>query len=417
MGDFFQDYFAYVGESEVPDTFNRWTAISLIGSILGRQYWFPFRPKNIYPNLYIMFMGVPATRKTTAINIGTEVLRMAEYKQLAPDRMSRESFLDELNYINQPENLIGDDLEALFDMNIDYPFEMTIHAEEFVNFIGQGDTDYLMTLTTLYDNLPVYDNPKVTRKRVKVPKPTINLLGACTPDTLNKALPPHLIGTGTMSRILFIHAHSTDKKLLIPYIPTPEQVKDIGAKLKAIKETVKGQARITPDAFKVMNYIYQNQRPLEDPRFAHYSGRRITHLWKLAMIHAAARLQTEISVEDVLAANTVLVVAEHEMPTALGHLGRSKVSISQHAMVEYLDQQGLPVTVRDLYRVFISDFNREAEFHSCLMDLYNSGKIKYVELPNGIKGMTVVQRSLPAWAKDILVPEVLTQQERDRIGI
>ena len=419
MEGFFRDYFAYAGESEVPDTFNRWTAISLVSSIIGRQAYLVFGHKELYPNTFILLQGQPASRKSTAISIGTRLLKATGYARFASDRMSRQTFLDEMARINQPDNM-GIPLEQQFEMPLDYPYEMTVHANEFIDFIGQNDKDYLMLLTNLYDNLPEYSNPKLSSKSVIVRKPTINFIGGSTPENLNMAFPSTAMDTGTLSRILFIHSNPSPKKILIPQRPPPEAMVTMLNWLAEIKKKVQGAFTITEDALSALDYIYQNFEPLEDSRFSFYSGRRLDHLLKLSMIMAATRLSTTMDIDDVVTANSILGVAEFSMHKALGHFGRSKQSTIMHSIIEYMETVGKPVVLKELYTVFVSDFNKETEFMSMIMDMQNSGRIRAVNIGTEEvrkPAFEVVKKKLPKWIAQMIVPDVLTDQELHSVGM
>lgn len=366
-------------------------------------------------------MGSPAVKKSTAIKLGTQVLRQSNYNLMAPDRMSRQSFLEEMYRINQPEHRWGvdpNDIEAIWDLPTSYPYEMTIHAGEFIDFIGQNDKDYLMLLTSLWDNLPGYSNPKVSKSSVNVQEPTINLVGGATTENLNMAFPPNMMDTGTLSRFIFVHATPTGKKVLFPKPTTKERMQKIVDHLNLVKETVKGDAVFDADAQELLHHVYEEMRPHEDPRLAHYSGRRLTHLFKLCMIHAAARVSTNISVEDVTRAHTVLMAAEHNMPSALGHFGRNKQSITQHAILDYLETQNKPATLATIYSVFSADFSRESDFQTLMFDLFQSGKITMDDnVQTGIKEVNLKPRVLPAWSQDLMIPDYLTDQELAMIGM
>lgn len=333
--------------------------------------------------------------------------------------MSRQTFLDEMARINQPDNM-GIPLEQQFEMPLDYPYEMTVHANEFIDFIGQNDKDYLMLLTNLYDNLPEYSNPKLSSKSVIVRKPTINFIGGSTPENLNMAFPSTAMDTGTLSRILFIHSNPSPKKILIPQRPPHEAMITMLNWLAEIKKKVQGAFTITEDALSALDYIYQNFEPLEDSRFSFYSGRRLDHLLKLSMIMAATRLSTTMDIDDVVTANSILGVAEFSMHKALGHFGRSKQSTIMHSIIEYMETVGKPVVLKELYTVFVSDFNKETEFMSMIMDMQNSGRIRAVNIGTEEvrkPAFEVVKKKLPKWIAQMIVPDVLTDQELHSVGM
>lgn len=421
MEGFFKDYLTYVGESEAPDIFHRWTGISIVASMLGRDVYFPYGHTNIYPNQYILLQGLPASRKSTALGLGTKLLKATKYTRFAPDRMSRQAFINEMHAMNQPESMGLDPMDFL-DMNVnqDWPHEMTIHASEFIDFIGQHDKDYLMLLTGLWDNPPDYKNPKVTKTSTTVLQPTVNMLAANTPENLNLAFPAGSMDTGTLSRIIFVHGAPSGKTILIPQGPPKGSQETMVQRLLDIKKTVRGPATLTATAREACEYIYaqSRQKGIADPRFTYYNGRRMTHLWKLILVVMAMRNSTEITDRDVLEANTILAMTEHGMPQALGHFGRSKQSVILHDIVEWIRGSDRPVTMVELYKSFSQDFNGEREFQTCIADLQNSRKLVAINNAEGeFKGFTVKEDSFPKWMLALLMPEVLTTQERATIGV
>lgn len=379
--------------------------------------WFNFGHSKIYPNMYLLLMGAPAARKSAAIGVGTGLLRKAGYKKMAPERMSREAFLDELKSINEPNLLDAGSLEALLDAVDEDVSEFTIHASEFIDFMGQGDKDYLMLLTTLYDNLDSYRNPKVVRKSIEIAKPTVNLLGAATPENLNMAFPANMMDTGTLSRFLFIHADPTKEKILIPSgCEDPTVEKQLVERMKAIRE-LKGAMSLGEDAEVLLDGIYKIAEPLRDQRFSYYSGRRLNHLIKLSMIHAASRLSMTISAEDVLSANTILCAAEARMPEALGNFGSGRNSQVIHSVIQYIDQRPQKLTVPELYRVFSHEFTKHGEFLQVMEDLVQAARIKLIKGTDGKVVIEVRKATISEWALDLLMPEILTKSERAAIGI
>lgn len=371
----------------------------------------------IYPTQYILLHGLPATRKTSAITIGTNLLKAAGYKRFAPSRMSRQAFAMEMYAMNQPEHL-GLDLADMLSLETDYPYEMTAHAGEFLDFIGQHDLDYLSLLTTLWDNPDEYDNPKANGKAVRLHRPTVNLLGASTPKNMSIAFPATAMDTGNLSRMIFVYADPVPKsaRMLTPEAPSSEAAKKVTQRLIDIGK-LKGEVTITKDAEEIMNYIYMTADDHPDPRLQYYSGRRVTHLWKLAMISAAMRNSLEISEYDVISSNSYLAVAEHTMSSALGNFGRSRQSAITHDIVEWLRAQGIPLSRAAIYRNFSRDFSGEQEFQAVMDDLTNAGWIVHLSADGKSLGYTTMEQPFPKWLNGLVAPHVLTQAERDIAGL
>ena len=85
-----------MGESESPAVYHRWTALSILGALLGRNVYLPFGNSEIYPNMYVMLMGSAGARKGTAINPGRKLLRAAGYNTFAADAVSKEMLVEDM---------------------------------------------------------------------------------------------------------------------------------------------------------------------------------------------------------------------------------------------------------------------------------------------------------------------------------
>lgn len=387
-----------------------------MGTLLGRDLYFKQGHKNVYANQYILLQGLPATRKSTAMGIGTKLLKAAGYKRFSPERMSRQAFINELHAMNQPEAM-GLDLMDMLDMPMEWDYEMCIHATEFVDFVGQHDKDYLMLLTRLWDNEDEYSNPKISKSSIKVKNPTINMLAANTPANLNLAFPAGSMDSGTFSRIIFVHGADTGKRILVPSGPGPGSEQAMVNRLVEIKKQMKGPVTMTPNAREALEYIYRHAEGIQDPRFSYYNGRRLTHLLKLILVVLAMRLSTEVTDQDVLQANTILGMTEYGMPQALGHFGRSHQSITLNNLIEWLRSVGRPITLAEIYKAFAADFNSERDFQSSIQDLQNSGRLIPVSQGDKFLGFTIMDDAFPKWMLPLMLPDLLTKQERAFIGM
>lgn len=406
MRDFFTEYMSYVrlDASEAPANYHRWACASIIGAMLGRQVHLPFGPLKIYPNQYIMLMGPPATKKGTVIGISKKILEQAGYTRFAADRTSKERFLVDMKSFDTME----DDLELL---TFDAPCESYITAGEFVDFIGQGDIGFMMTLTNLWDNLKSYEHKKITGKSVTVNEPTINLLGGSTATTFLIAFPPEALGTGALSRLLLIHGESSGVKVAWPEALDELQRSLLVVRLREMKDKISGDMQITPEGRKIASEIYHEQIAVDDMRFSHYMQRRQIHLLKLSIILAACDVSNTISATNVIRANTMLAMAEKKMPKALGEFGASKYSDATNKVIEYLSSRIKPASSQEIWKVVQKDLNKPSELNDILLNLKTAEKIQIISVM-GKTGYLPMHRANVEWKDKFLDLEWLTPQER-----
>ena len=402
--DYFQKYLDYVGHSESPIIYHRWTSIAIIAALLCRNIHIPFGHSVIYPNMYLQLMGAPGTRKSTAISIGKKLLKEVGYHRFAPDRMSKERFLMEM----APPELDGldEDLELLV---FDKPSEIFVVAEEFGDFMGMNNMEFLTMLTKLWDNMESYTHPKIHGKSVEVFQPTVNILSGNTIQGLALTIPPEGLGNGFMSRVLFIYAEETGIKITFPIPPNQDLSTVLVDHLKAIKE-LKGVVHYHKDAKHLLDRMYKEYIGIDDHRFKPYGTRRFTHLLKLCMIFAAADLRTEIREVDTLKANTLLHHTELNMPKALGEFGRSRYADVSGVVLSILDKTDVPLTLNELWKFVNKDLNRLAELGDLIRGLLAADKIQVMTIA-GKQGYMPLHQDTKEWSPDLLIDGFITPKE------
>lgn len=406
--DFFNKYFAYVGETEAPAIYHRWTALSCLGALLGRQVWLPFGHGTIYPNQYIMLMGSPGTRKGTAMNIGAKLLRAAGYSRFCPDRLSKERFLMEMKPYNAEEILPDADLETLV---IDAPAEVYVVAEEFTDFVGQGGMEFMTMLTKLWDNMSRYEHPKIHGKSIVVDKPTVSIFGGNTVQGLALAIPPEALGNGFMSRMIFVYSDPTSKKITFPPPIDTDLRASLVEHIREIRENLKGEMAYTPQAKVLLDKIYKGFIEIDDLRFKHYTTRRFTHLLKLSIIIAASKLSMVVDEATVVEANTVLASAERRMPKALGEFGKSKYSEVSNNILDLLHKTHKPLSINDIFKKVGKDLTKITELSDIMKSLVYSEKVQIVTIA-GHQGYMPLQIAAKEWPADLINESYLTAEER-----
>lgn len=381
--DFFDAYFEYVDKTEPPRIYHRWCCISGIATLLGRNLVLPHGHFKLFPNQYIMLVGGSGSRKSTAIRIIKGLLQGVGYDTIAAEKTSKEKFLLDLQ-----DGLFGDesaDNEAL-DLNKSVLWkedqtvrECLIAADEFNDFVGNGNIDFLSLLGSLWDFDGIYKARVKNSKSVAIPYPTINMLAGNTSDRLASAIPIDAIGQGFTSRILLIHGERSEKRFSIPPTPSKEETDKILAKLQQIKNVCRGTATIQPEALELLDRLYHSWEGLEDSRFSAYSTRRFGHLLKLCIVFAAARYSTEISSGDVRYCNTVLTYTEAVMPRALGEFGKAKNAGTTNKVLEYLlANDTTPQSIVAIWKAIPGELDKMPDLSTILMNLDKSGKIQNV---------------------------------------
>lgn len=379
--DFFSSYLEYTSAAEPPAVFQRWCAIAGIGALLGRQYFFQHGHKNIYPNIYCMLLGSPGTRKSTSIKLMKSILMKAGYTTIAAEKSTKEKFLldlagEDTGTAADVDNIL--DRNLFGDSNDRDASEMFIMADEFNDFFGNGNLEFISLLGTLWDFSGTYKNRIKNGKSVSIPDPTISILGGNTPTGFSIAFPPEILGQGFFSRILLIHGEPNGKRIAFPESPSEHSTAQLIEYLREIKSRVFGPAQLTGTAKRLLNQIYQLNPKVADVRFESYSNRRFEHLLKLCLIVSSARFSTEITDGDVIYANTILAHAEQYMPRALGEFGKARNSDVTHKVLQIIYDAPGAVSFKEIWRHVQPDLEGMKFLQDILISLQSAEKIQSV---------------------------------------
>lgn len=389
--DFISLYLNYTAQTECPTFFHRWTAVTSLSAYLGKRTFFNFGHFTLYPNLYVMLIGSPGTKKSSAIKIGAKLLKQSGYKTFAAKKTRQEKFL--LDLAEQSEhmmpnadvdsildkNLWGEDTDSTPDLSDRPPAECFVAADEFNNFIGIGNTDFISILGELWDHEGVYDYKLKNSKSVYIPDPSITILGGNTPTGFSQAFPAETIGQGFFSRLLLVYGEPSGVKHTFPPPPDMALQSRLISYLHRIKTEAVGEMTITQDARDLLGIIYHKWADLEDIRFEHYSNRRLTHLIKLCLVLTASRISTEIGEHDVIYANTLLTFTEQLMPKALGEFGKAKNSAVTHKVMIAIDNAAVPLSIQAMWKVVHQDLDSRTQLGEILGNLQAADKIQAVE--------------------------------------
>ncbi len=406
--DFISHYLRFIGQSEAPTIYHRWCAIASLGAFLGRQFYYNFGHQKLHTNLYVMLIGVPATRKSTAIKIAKKALISSGYETISADRTSKEKFLLDL------AGEETDKVEDILNLNLwgsesgDECHEMWIACDEFNDFIGVGNIEFISMLGTLWDFEGKYENRIKSGKSVSINNPTISILGGNTPVNFARAFPSEILGQGFFSRLLLIHSDPTGIRITFPQSPSIDSVSAIRDHLVRIKEYCKGEVLLSEEAEVLLDKIYKTYGGIDDSRFEHYSGRRFPHLLKLCLIITASRSARVITKRDVVVANTILTHAENLMPKALGEFGKSKNADNNHKVLQVLNAADRSLNIKDIWKQVSTEIEGIELLSKILQSLMIADKIMNVGGEFLIKKKVIVQED-----SDMYDWSILSEQERE----
>ena len=137
-----------------------------------------------WPNQYSLMLGPSGMHKTTAMNLGLELLRRASPEAIYSDQYSLESFI--LGLRDRPSRVLA--------------------VEEFATMLTDMDRSYMVglkeTLTKLYDPRQEFIRSTKSDGKVSIRRPSLTIIAASTPDWLVSHLKEVDFISGFMPRFL-----------------------------------------------------------------------------------------------------------------------------------------------------------------------------------------------------------------------
>lgn len=290
-------YLAFNQDSESPDDFHFWTAVSTVAGALRRRVWLDMRKFQWTPNFYIILVGPPGiATKSTSTRTGMRLLESVPNIHFGPPSITWQKLADSLSEaIEHMKITNGAGVEEFIPMSC-----ITVPVSELGTFLKIDDTALLDVLVDLWDGqLTRWGHATKTSGTVDIRNPWLNIIACTTPAWLKANFPDHLIGAGLTSRIVFVFGDT--KRSLIPYpdeVITDADYHRVENYLKADLcqiAMLQGEYKLSSEARKWGHDWYNKHwtqvRPLymASDRYGGYHARKQTHIHKLALVLAASR--------------------------------------------------------------------------------------------------------------------------------
>jgi len=174
-------YLKFLGKSEAPHVYRKWTGVSLIASLLQRKCWSQWETE-IYPNLYVVLVGPSAARKGTAMFAAKRILKDLGIP-IAADSTTREALIEHMcDCALQYPDSGGSDIPVFHN-------SLTVFAEELAVFLGINNPEFLSALTNWFDCPDPWEYRTRGKGIEKITKVFVNIIGATTPELIKNTLP------------------------------------------------------------------------------------------------------------------------------------------------------------------------------------------------------------------------------------
>ena len=353
LKDWIDSYLDFVDNSEPPQMFKLWCAISVIASALERKCYLSWGTLTFYPNMYVVLVAPSGkARKGTAMGPALKMLEEINVK-LAAEAITREALIQTLAE--------SADSTPCDDGTLDNHCSLTVWSPELTVFLGHQNFQLMSDLTDWYDCRSSWTYRTKNQGTDIIKGVWVNLLGATTPDLIRSALPMDAIGGGLTSRMIFVYEPRRGKIVPTPFLSNDDKALRVQLMndLADIR-MMKGLFKVTKEFVELWIDWYTAQEdnpPFKDNRFDGYIERRPNHVMKLAMICSAARTDSMvISDQDLNRAIMILTETEKKMPFTFSGMGRSNASdVVASIMSEIASRGEAGIPLKELMQLYYRD--------------------------------------------------------------
>lgn len=349
-------YLEYVDQTEPPDLYKEWSAISVMASALQRKSYIKFGTYVFFPNMYIVLVGPSGKcRKSKAMEPGRDFLSKINVN-LAPDATSQVALISEL------EDSMESGMVDKTGTPIPAHCSLTVYSMELTVFLSYNNPDLLTYLTNWYDCDPQFRYKTQSRGNQIVENVWVNLFGATTPELIASSLPRDTVGGGLASRIIFVYESKKGKSISLTRMKPSDPIlyDNLVHDLQEIN-LMHGEYSIDKsfdDKFTKWYEEEEFQDTIGDPRFSGYKERRATHVIKICMILSAARDSEMLITEKIFSEALDLIDrTEINMPKTFQGVGRSNEAETTVAIMEVVEHRKV-INYSELVSMFYHDANR-----------------------------------------------------------
>jgi Protein of unknown function (DUF3987) len=370
LSNWVEAYIEYTEVKQSPVFLRKWVAIFFVAAAMERKIWVRTMGSNLYPGLFVVLVGPPGVGKGQAIYPGEQLIREVPELHIGPSDMTAASMIDALNESPRRILLLGQP-DPFVEFN-----SLTVVSRELGVLLPAWETSLMNNLTDIYDGFTVDQKRRGKDLRIKIERPQINFIAACTPSYLNEVLPPGAWDQGFISRTLLIYSGDRIKK--DPFVEEPSLTRlrsDLLHDLKTIAQEYGQLSFTTPAAVAIKAWVKAGCPP--EPghqRLQFYNARRTAHLLKLCMISSLSRSGDKtVSIENYAEALNWLIEAEAYMPDIFKSMmsggdsiameetwnfvwtlyAKEKRPIAEHRVVHFLRERVPAHTINKILEVMV----------------------------------------------------------------
>lgn len=190
------EWMLYYSKTEVPQNYALWSGIWAINCMLMDKVYVSRGTSKLYPNGYIFLVGPGAGGKSTPSRQAAKLIKETNLVDLYAGEMSKSYMVKYLDGLVTKQSIIN------MTPNLPARARLALYSDELAITVGSGPQadDFLRLMTILYDFSFQYGTH--THGSLAVQEPIINWLALATLPWLRRSIPPDLVDSGFVARII-----------------------------------------------------------------------------------------------------------------------------------------------------------------------------------------------------------------------
>lgn len=299
---FLEAYRLYSQGNEAPPIFHDWAALNVLSCAISRRVFFDQAYFKIYPNVYVILVGEPGDKKTTAMVLGRKMVQKVERPIAAPSA-TKEAITQLMSSSNEESKCRLKYLDGTLPKTITH---LSFFASEIVTMLSAGGNPQglIEFFTDIYDR-EAFEVLTKNKGNDIIDAPYITILACMTPEQTGQLLKERLITGGFSRRCVFVYGRSKAKPIALCEF-VPEQLDAKNFCMEHLKKVMayKGEYKLSDDGrVFFIDWYAKKHMQLSLPHtapFKNWLRSKDTMLLKIAMLLDLGNELTGIITEDTL---------------------------------------------------------------------------------------------------------------------
>lgn len=363
----------YAKNNEAPTHFHWWAGIGILGASLRRNVVFARGSFKIFPNPWLLVVAPSGTKKTTAWDMGYNILSKLDHVKILSERITPEAIV---KFLAKPEE----------DGKVES--QGVIYAPEFGTFLdkrhfNEGLVPLLLRLADCRDH---WSAETATGGKIELKNIAVTLLGAMADDLFKEAIPAQALKSGFLARMLVITGKDEGKCEPFPW--TDDNLES--EVLSSLYELtlLRGDMVFSSKSqdWYISWYLKHkaNLRSMSDSRLRAYYERKPIHLLKIAMLTSIAKnKRLEYTIDGLEQAHKAIEQLEKGLLELSEAIDATPLGKTQIRILEQI-KKGKKVRHTDLAKRNANLMSDPLLFKKIMTHLMETGHIKAYKIKSDI---------------------------------